>query len=221
MLEAARSLLIQPTCPLCHSAIDTIDDGRPCRPCRKRLRLPAEILCGSEPLPWQALASYTSGIRNLLLKWREAANGTQLRGLIRLLADRCNLDPSTVLVPIPSWKLRRGNPLPGRIAEGLGPACQPLLRRTRASVGQHDLNRSQRLANLQGAFRADPAVSQHQSRQTIWLVDDILTTGGTALAARTALEAEGHRVAGLVCLARTPPPGRDLRCRRRQGDTPG
>jgi predicted amidophosphoribosyltransferase len=49
----------------------------------------------------------------------------------------------------------------------------------------------------------------------IWLADDILTTGGTALAASSALEASGHRVAGLICLARTPPPGRDLRCRGR------
>ena len=38
----------------------------------------------------------------------------------------------------------------------------------------------------------------------IWLVDDILTTGGTALAARQALLDAGHQVCGLICLGRTP-----------------
>ena len=39
---------------------------------------------------------------------------------------------------------------------------------------------------------------------SVWLVDDILTTGSTALAARQALQEAGHRVAGLICLGRTP-----------------
>ena len=103
----------------------------------------------------------------------------------------------------------------------MGLACRPILRRTRAGVGQHNLNRHQRLANLKGAFRAEPTVDSHRKDQILWLADDILTTGGTALAARSALEASGHRVAGLICLARTPPACRDLRLRRRQGDTPG
>jgi predicted amidophosphoribosyltransferase len=43
-------------------------------------------------------------------------------------------------------------------------------------------------------------------RRALWLVDDILTTGATAQAAAVALEAEGLRVEGVLCLARTPSP---------------
>jgi predicted amidophosphoribosyltransferase len=36
------------------------------------------------------------------------------------------------------------------------------------------------------------------------LVDDVLTTGSTALSAGAVLEAGGWHVLGMVCLARTP-----------------
>ena len=45
-------------------------------------------------------------------------------------------------------------------------------------MGQHHLNRSQRLGNQCGSFRCTSA-----GRGSLWLVDDILTTGATALAA--------------------------------------
>jgi adenine/guanine phosphoribosyltransferase-like PRPP-binding protein len=55
------------------------------------------------------------------------------------------------------------------------------------------------------------------------LVDDILTSGATALAAAEALQQEGWRVQGLLCLARTPERRqvRDLEWVSRQGDRPG
>ena len=105
-----------------------------------------------------------------------------------------------VLVPIPSWKRRRANSLPSLIATTLGQARTDLLQRTRASAGQHHLNRQQRLSNLSGAFRVNARVPAME----LWLVDDILTTGGTALAAREALLDAGHQVCGLICLGRTP-----------------
>jgi hypothetical protein len=63
------------------------------------------------------------------------------------------------------------------------------------------------LSNQQGAFRLQPSqrpALARLKRQPIWLVDDILTTGATALAAAAALEGEGLKVMGLLCLARTP-----------------
>ena len=80
-----------------------------------------------------------------------------------------------------------------------------LLQRTRAGLSQHHLNRSMRMHNLEGAFHAAPA--RHTSTEpktSVWLVDDILTTGATALAAQKALNEAGHSVRGIICLGRTP-----------------
>ena len=106
-----------------------------------------------------------------------------------------------MLVTIPSWKRQRSNPLPQRIALGLGRPTAELLHRTRAGVSQHHLNKRQRQNNLIEAFQAYP-LDRQGAHSSVWLVDDILTTGSTALAARQALEAAGHGVAGLICLGR-------------------
>ena len=89
------------------------------------------------------------------------------------------------------------------MAMGLGRPTADLLHHTRDGLSQHHLNRRQRQTNLIGAFQAFP-MDKQGAHSSVWLVDDILTTGSTALAARQALEAAGHRVAGLICLGRTP-----------------
>tara|TARA_B100001121_G_scaffold76547_1_gene67821 strand:+ start:2786 stop:3277 length:492 start_codon:yes stop_codon:yes gene_type:complete len=155
------------------------------------------------PLPWCALGPYAGQLRQLLLKLRQPRQGKALAALVQLLAERFTLPATAVLVPIPSWKRQRSNPLPQRIALGLGRPTAELLHRTRAGLSQHHLNRCQRQTNLIGAFQAF-RMDKQGAHGSVWLVDDILTTGSTALAARQALEAAGHRVAGLICLGRTP-----------------
>ena len=221
ILKAVRSLLIEPSCPLCRQPVNACAGGLPCPSCRRRLGIPSAVLQGADPLPWQALALYSGELRTFVIRQRLAPEPSRLKGLVQLLAARCTLEKGAVLVPIPSWRRRQRRSFADLIAAGMAMEVRPILRRTRAGVGQHNLNRQQRLANLQGAFCVDNTAVAHNSDHIIWLADDILTTGATAMAARSALEASGHRVAGLICLARTPSPGRDLRCRRRQGDTPG
>ena len=191
-------------------------------------------LSGTTPLPWWAAGSYDGQARHRLLRLRDhpAADGLDpwLTALVPLLEDGPAHGPRRgLVVPVPSWK-RHANPLPGLLAGALsrrlGWRLQPgLLRRSRPVLGQHHLGRTLRLANQQGAFRAQPAPSQHLGPRTpVLLVDDILTTGATACAAATALGEAGWRVAGLACLARTPAGrrrGRDLRSPGRHGDGPG
>ena len=153
------------------------------------------------PLPWCAVGPYAGNLRQLLLKLRQPRQGKALAALVQLLSDRFTLPATVVLVPIPSWKRQRSNPLPQRIALGLDRPTAKLLHRTRAGLSQHHLNRRQ--TNLIGAFQAFP-IDKQGAHSSVWLVDDILTTGSTALAARQALEAAGNRVAGLICLGRTP-----------------
>jgi predicted amidophosphoribosyltransferase len=179
-----------------------------CSACLQRLALPEGGLQGDEPLLWCAAAPYDGALRQLLLRQRPAPQ----RALIRALAlewHRCcnQVLPGAVLVPIPSWK-RCGNPLPLLLAQALahwaGPSTRvapTLLRRRHPTLGQHHLGRDLRQRNQWGAFVAPSATVQHPP---IWLVDDILTTGATAVAAAEALQASGHAVQGLLSLARTP-----------------
>lgn len=62
-----------------------------------------------------------------------------------------------------------------------------LLERTRETPPQSALDRPERQANVAGAFVASPP----PAGATIWLVDDVLTTGATTSAGRDALLAAG------------------------------
>jgi len=79
-----------------------------------------------------------------------------------------------------------------------------LLTRSHPVLGQHHLGRRLRLANQDGAFRCQPP-DEHLRRRPILIVDDILTTGATALNGALCLKAAGWPVLGLICLARTAP----------------
>ena len=204
LLAFAQTLLIEPRCPICDGPWDSpLPPKDPCRSCLEALALPSKGLEGVQPLPWCALGPYAGPLRQLLLKLRQPRQDKALAALVQLLSDRITLPVTAVLVPIPSWKRQRSNSLPQQIAMGLGRPTAALLRRTRSGLSQHRLNKTQRQANLIGAFRASP-LDKQGALSSVWLVDDILTTGSTALAARQALEEAGHRVAGLICLGRTP-----------------
>ena len=204
LLAFAQTLLIEPRCPICDGPWESpLPPEAPCSRCLDALALPSKGLKGGQPLPWCALGSYAGPLRQLLLKLRQPRQGKALAALVQLLSNSLSLPASAVLVPIPSWKRQRSNPLPQQIALGLGRPTAALLQRTRAGLSQHRLNKTQRQANLIGAFQARP-LNKQGALSSVWLVDDILTTGSTALAARQALQEAGHRVAGLICLGRTP-----------------
>ena len=203
-LAFAQTLLIEPRCPICDGPWqDAQPPTSPCINCRNALQLPPKGIDGLMPLRWFALGPYRGGLRQLLLQVRQPRKRKALSALVQMLSDNLTLPSTAVLVPIPSWKRQRTNPLPQLIALGLGRPTANLLRRPRAGLSQHHLNKRQRQSNLIGAFQASRL---HQACPTasLWLVDDILTTGATALAARQALQDAGHRVAGLICLGRTP-----------------
>ena len=199
-----------------------------CGGCLTRLELLEGGLQGDEPLLWCAAAAYGGAFRALLLRQRTQPSSAWMSALALCLQRCCAaVLPGALLVPIPSWK-RRGNPLPQLLAAGLVQASQgtatlapQLLWRRRPCLGQHHLGRSLRARNLEGAFAALPPAAS--AGRPVWLVDDILTTGATALAAAEALQRSGHAVQGLLALARTRlgGPRCDLRSAGRSGDGPG
>lgn len=180
--------------------------------------LQAAGLSGVEPLAWWAANSYEGRWRQRLLQLRRQPQSNRLQlllpGLLLQLRQRWPAgSPGPRLVVIPSWK-RRCNPLPPLLAtqlsRQLGWPLAPLLRRSRPVLPQHRLNASLRRSNQAGSFRCDhpwPAASSGQQRREVLLIDDILTTGATALAAAEELERAGWLVSGLACLGRTPAPG--------------
>ena len=206
---AELSVVGQPAAPPARAHASRWHASVLCTPCQQALHLPEGGLQGDAPLLWCALGAYRGGLRRLLLRQRPAPRPALITALAAQLHGVCATAlPGALLVPIPSWK-RAANPLPRLLACALVQAaagrCQlgeGLLQRSRATVGQHHLNRSQRLGNQRGSFRCSAA-----GRAPLWLVDDILTTGATALAAAEALEARGWAVQGLLCLGRTPGPG--------------
>lgn len=75
--------------------------------------------------------------------------------------------------------------------------CSALLQKVRATPGQHTLNQTERLANLEHAFAPTALV---QPGSTVLLVDDIKTTGTTLRRCRdTLLEAGVKEVYCLTC----------------------
>ena len=223
-------LVVKP-CPLCRQPQTASGlTGRPCPRCANALMLPVRGLSGTAPLPWWAAAPYDGAYRRLLLDLRQRPRQESIAALLQ------GVEPPTFpagvspwMVPVPSWK-RRANPLPALICR-LG--CRRwhfgnanLLRRSRPVLGQHHLNRVMRLENQKGAFTCCRRAQGSQARQhPVFLVDDILTSGATALSAAVTLRQAGWRVQGLICLARTPGQRQaisgDLRSASDQGDMPG
>ena len=171
-----------------------------------KLDLPADGLRGLSPLNWRTLGWYEGHLRRLVWNLRRARKLSAIRAVAKLLTPLVPIN--AVLVPIPSWKnLNRANPLPQLLASGLCRPCHGLLRRRYATVGQHHLDRQLRQRNQIHSFEAVPGLSNNStdwSFHRVWMVDDILTTGATALAAKNCLQNLGLTVGGVVCLAKTP-----------------
>lgn len=187
--QRIRQLLIAPSCPTCRRLYSA--DRLPCQVCHSQYNFGLTCISGNKPLQWRALGLYEGSFRQLILRLKQPR--PQQRGLPALMALFCKqfaLHPDVHLVPIPSWKRRvaHRNPLPELIAKGLQRMVQHLLVRSKAGLSQHHLDRELRAQNMLEAFQ----VLEEPSGQALWLVDDILTTEATAIAAYQALVHRGH-----------------------------
>ncbi|MBD2230428.1 ComF family protein [Phormidium tenue] len=74
--------------------------------------------------------------------------------------------------------------------------------RVQATQAQHSLDRCSRQQNLDQAFAVNSAQVKALQRSTVWLLDDIFTTGATAQSAAQALRRSGIAVEGICTVAR-------------------
>ncbi len=122
--------------------------------------------------------------------------------------------PADLVLPVPlsparlaergfnqAWELAR------RVAKLRGlPANAGLLLRLRDTPHQVGLSRAERERNLRDAMWVNPASAATLAQQRVALVDDVMTTGGTAVVATRALLDAGAASVQVWVLARTPPP---------------
>ena len=82
-----------------------------------------------------------------------------------------------------------------------GASSRELLKSARVRLDQVGLSPSDRVKNLEGAFRADLRGFHDRARPVV-LVDDVLTSAATMAEAIACLRASGVEVAGFCVFAR-------------------
>ena len=130
-----------------------------------------------------------------------------LQALIVEAARRAPGPPPELVVPVPLHPRRlraRGfNPavlLTRSVARAAASRVAPrALHRTRSTPSQTGLDRAARRRNVAGAF-----ICGQPLPPTVWLVDDIVTTGATLSECARSLRRHGARRVVAVCVARTP-----------------
>jgi len=131
----------------------------------------------------------------------------------RLLAYGCqeflSTCPADLIVPVPlhptrlrergyNQALELAKPLAREFSLVLAPG---LLRRTRATAAQSDLDAVARRKNLRGAFEVD---TSHATPAHVALLDDVMTTGTTLREAARTLKRAGIGRVDVWALARAP-----------------
>ena len=220
--QGKRQLLnvfLSGSCALC----DRPAPAALCSSCQRQVQqtqLPNSLYQGQAGLPVISWGSYEGALKQSIarLKYDHRRDVAEFLGteLARTwLAVSC-LNPSPrhrspVIVPIPlhaDRQQQRGF----NQAELLGqwfcrvtrlPLQGKLLQRIQLTEAQHSLNRQKRFQNLAQAFAVDPRQKKRITHASVWLLDDIFTTGATAMAAAQVLRRQGISVAGICTVART------------------
>ncbi len=142
----------------------------------------------------RAAFPYAEEVRNVLHRGKFRDCRAALRALAWMGASRLTPPVNATVTPVPLAG-RRATARGYNQAEVVATAFADfhrvprlrLLERTRDTPPQSTLDRPGRQANVAGAF----AASAQLAGATIWLIDDVLTTGATTAAAKQALMAAG------------------------------
>jgi ComF family protein len=195
-----------PRCGRCASALPpSIPDGERCAECRIAAPSFSRVL---------ALADYRrdASVQPWILAFKHGGRRDLAPPLASALAARCAasgaLGARASLVPVPLHPLRRfergydqADLLARELAERLELPCVRALSRTRATPPQGTPGAVSRAANVRGAFAARWNRRRIAGR-SIWLVDDVLTSGATASECARVLKRGGAVDVGVLCIAR-------------------
>jgi predicted amidophosphoribosyltransferase len=151
---------------------------------------------------------YRGSLRQLILHAKATVASPAFHPLyisLRNQVERAQIQSACLTVPPPSWRRRwQGWHLAERIGRKLakdrGWKFQNLLRRKCARPAQAGLGAYARRRNLVGAFSLAHAVKR-KLPDSVWIVDDVWTTGATFFECRDVLEKAGVEVLGALLLA--------------------
>ncbi|MFZ5891730.1 MAG: ComF family protein [Myxococcota bacterium] len=132
----------------------------------------------------------------------------RLAALLTAPAERMRLPKSTLWVPVPLHYARlveRGFNQSALLARALARTTGTrfeanLLKRTRETTQQAQLERAERLLNTQDAFEV-----RGRTDAEVVLIDDVVTSGATVTSCIFALAQKGVKVRAVFTLARTHP----------------
>lgn len=211
-------------CPACWEGMELIGP-----PCCEACGLPFEYdagkgaLCGAcmrEPPPFgraRAALLYTDASRRLVLSFKhgdriEAASAFA-RWMIRAGSDL--IAEAEVAVPVPlHWTrlfARRYNQaalLAAAIGAETGLDVSPdTLVRRRRTPSQGTLGRAARRRNVAGAFAVPQTRAAQLKGRRVLLIDDVMTTGATAVTCARVLRRAGAASVDVLTLTRVPAPG--------------
>ena len=202
---------------LCSACAHRLVRRRPpwCRLCGEPLL--AESLCQVEHrriagLAWaRAAFAYRGAAADLVHRFKftrdAAARAFLIAGLVRCAPGIESSRRRTIVISVPLHprKLRRrGFDQAAMLARGLAEGTglrfvQGVLRRTRETLPQGDPRVLSRERNVADAFAV--ARPRRVAGNTVWLVDDVSTSGATARACAQGLTAAGARAVGLLVAA--------------------
>ncbi|MGB3201306.1 MAG: ComF family protein [Nodosilinea sp.] len=210
------SLFLASPCPLCQRSTPAVLCPSCCRQVRQ---CQTSTPCDHSTADFTVVTwgHYEGSLRQIISSLKYAGRpevaeflGTELGQTWR---DRGRSEPSpgpVAIVPIPlhPTKLQqRGFNQADLLARWFCrstrlPLHSDVLRRVQATQAQHSLSRLARQQNLAQAFAVDPKRAIALRQTTVWLLDDIFTTGATAQAAAQTLRRSGIAVAGICTVAR-------------------
>jgi ComF family protein len=203
LCETCWGALPRHRCRLCRCGLPLPGRASSCSRCRRGLN---PIAAGASLGPYEG--ALRTAIHELKYRGRRRVAARLAEVLFASPEAAAVLAPGAVLVPVPLHPARRrarGFNQSALLAEalasrsGLSVAAEALVRR-RDTATQTGLSAAARRANVRGAF-AVRRRAQIEGR-TVVLLDDVYTTGATALACAQALLAAGAREVRLLTLAR-------------------
>lgn len=194
--------------PLCPRCLRRMEHPAPANVAAHLARLNhADALDGAVPLWRFERDGPLQAVQHALKYGNRPRYGVALGRLMGTAYEQAEAPMPAAIVPVPLHRTRyleRGYNQSETLAQGVGavlgtPVRPSLLTRPRPTRSQTNLSRAARWNNVVDAFAApDP---EAVAGATLLLVDDVLTTGSTAVAAARVLRTAGARAVSLITLA--------------------